>query len=369
MDRTFIAFLLCVTFGAVSAQVYLASPVPATCGQTNYTGVPANCTVGASFSVTWSQNGQNSNEPVYLTLYDMNNVPVASLGANGTFNSVTTTIRVPPGTLSGDYWLEWRWTNVINCAYIHADPDPLGSVPLYLGVPVTKMLTTQYDYYEYTVNNRYFLWFDVNGPDGVSHPNAFVYVMVKKGLQPPPTMLTYNERLSTETVGSMSFGACNDQGGNSPFRAAVLGATGADNTTSYSIGVSIYDGLVNVGSAPQRSSGHAGNRYYRTQAYATFDTPRRVVLQGDDLFPEEIQFKLSTTCDFAGVVPAKQTGGSTYCIQLGDKAGNKYISVSPVSIGYTVTTEDGKCEDTGAGVALMVPLFSLALLLAFLLFM
>jgi hypothetical protein len=306
---------------------------------------------------------------VYLTLYDMNNIPVASLGANGTFNSVTTTVRVPPEVLPGDYWLEWRWTNVVNCAYIHADPDPLGSVPLQLGVPVSKFLRTEYDYFEYTVNNRYFLWFDFNGPDGVSHPNAYAHVMVKKGLQPPyPTLLTYSERQSTANVASISFGACNDQGGSSPFRVAVLGASGADNTTYYSIGVSIYDGVINVGSAPQKSSAHVGNRYYRTQAYSTFESPRRVVLEGDDDFPEDVQFKLSTTCDFAAALPAKQTGGSTYCIQLGDKAGNKYISVSSVSVGYTVTTEDGKCEDTGAGVALVVPLFSLALLLAFLLF-
>jgi len=361
--------LVCFMAGSASGQTFLLTPRADTCGQANFTGTPSNWTVGGFFTVVWTANGQASTSAVTLSLYTMAGTLVESgLGGTLALTDLSTLIRIPPGTEPGEYYLQWSWQTTTNCAYVTLNPDPLESVVLYPGVPANKILTTKYDYYELNLTNRNFLWVDFSAPDGVSHPNAYATIVIKEGLLPPyPLRNVYDQIATTATTGSVGLGACNDHGASTGFRIAVFGTDGVDNTTSYTVTATTYDGTVNVGT-PLRSDAHAGSRYFRTQAYATFDTPRRVVLEGDNEFTTE--FQLATTCDFAaGIIKGQQTGGSTNCIQLGDKPGTKYIMVPPITTAYSISTEDGKCSDTGAGIALAVSLTTMLSLLAFLFLM
>jgi hypothetical protein len=371
MERTVavIVVVLCA-LGCATAQSYLVTPLPDTCGQTNFTGTPANWTVGGFFTVVWTTNGQ-TDDTVTLYLYHMNGTRMTTgLGTNPTLDDVSTRIRVPPGLAEGEYWLEWRYRSVTNCAYVYLNPDPLGSVLLYAGQPVTKPLTTQYDFYELNITGRNFLWVELTAADGVTYPNAHANIVIKEGLLAPyPSLTVYDEISSTASTGTVGLGACNNRGASTGFRIVVVGASGADNSTQYTVTATTYDGLVNVGT-PLRSNAHAGNRYFRTQAYETFEHPRRVVLQGDEEFPEGVVFQLSATCDFdTGAIIGEQTGGSTHCIQLGEQQGNKYLMVPTMTSAYSISAEDGLCSDTGAGVALVVSMTTLLSVFAFLFLM
>jgi hypothetical protein len=93
--------------------------------------------------------------------------------------------------------------------------------------------------------------------------------------------------------------------------------------------------LVNVGDL-FTGGPHDGYRYFRTQAYAKYNDPRRVVLRADAPFDTVPEFYIANDCDGNGVIRGQPTDDSTHCIQMGERQGNKYITLSGISSTYSL---------------------------------
>jgi len=311
--------------------------------------------------VSWENNGHDgSTATVVLSLLNLDESLYMEIdrttyesGSDTAANPDPLSLRIPRSVENGTYLLQWRWSGYYTCARLNIAASNVTSIELIEGGQGLGTVTAEFVYYEVTYNDDTdLLYVEITGA-----PTGTTYVTALLGKDDSPST-TYNEGMidSSESA-DISFGGCNDDG-TTTWTIAVRGENGA--TGSYGIKATSYPGLVNIGDEFDADP-HTGYRWFRTQAYATFDTPRRTVIESDGEMGDELAV-LALDCALTDEnVTAIAVGKFKQCLQLGESDETKYIRVPPQADAYTIFTEEGSCEDLSSDASTIGSVFVLTL--------
>jgi hypothetical protein len=319
----------------------------APCGNGTYP-VTHDVAAGRATDVSWENNGHdNSDNPVVLSLLTPNETFYMQIkstsyesGSDTAANPNPLSVRIPRSVEGGSYLLQWAWSGYYTCASLNITGSNVTSIQLTEGGQGYGTATPEYVFYEITYNDDTdFLFVEItDAPTGTNYITAIL------GSDDNPTP-TYNEgMIDSSDSADIAFGACNDDG-TTTYTVAVRGENGATGT--YGIRGTSYPGLVNIGDEIQGVP-HTGYRWFRTDAYATFETPRRTVIESDSEMESELAI-LALNCELTEENDtAIAVGDFKQCFQLSENEDTKYFRVPPQADAYTIITEEGLCEDLSA---------------------
>jgi len=347
--------------GCISAQIlqgsYMSAPpgrvsgAPTSsqvgpCGEGN-DSLPIQKSAGSLLDVSWVKNNINSNNLVYLLLLEYPGMQVYRSLRNYTFNTLSASVRIPPDTPTGFYYLQWVYDTYYTCAVLNISASTVQT--LIVSQQVTKAVPiSDYDYYEITVDAQYndqFLEFYGSGPNGVN-TGAYISVVGNENpnFLPYPTLSVYDNIADTTTTDTFYFSLCRDNNQEDEFTVGVFGSPAVAPSTPYTLTVGAYPPTVNALQA-LASDAHNGKKYFLTQAYTT-EIKRRFVVEYSQAFVDIPQVRLARNCDFNNQVQtAVQTTTKSMCMDLPDTQGRKYIEVPPTTFTYTVKVEEGTCQE------------------------
>jgi len=203
-----------------------------------------------------------------------------------------------------------------------------------------------FDYYDFHLTNKgYNVFIDAVAPAGSQNPNDIMTVIVSAGLLNVPNLTNYDQKDDSTLNLTLTFSSCNDNNA-ADVMIGVYGGQGANG--NYTLEATSYNPLINVGGSIQ-SDPHTGPRYYTTQAYTTSGSPRRVVVRTTNaIFNANTNYGMLVGPDCGlqnSVVVGKNYGDDVGCVNLATGSGTKYIMIPPTSSSYTISTEDGACDD------------------------
>jgi len=316
------------------------------CGEGNYS-VSTNIEIERPFQVTWNTNNNNDNGQNAIITLLYNNEQVYMNLTQASFNNRQTYIRVPTKTPTGPYKLQWHFQSTYTCAQIEVINSTINEYTLTPSLLTTAPLREGgFDYYDFQLtNNGYNAFIDAVAPAGSQNPNDLMTVIVSAGLLNVPNLTNYDQKEDSTLNNTLTFSSCNDNNA-ADVLIGVYGGQGA--TGNYTLEATSYNPLINVGGSFE-SGPHTGARYFTTQAYTTSGSPRRVVVRTTNaIFNANSNYGMLVGPDCGlqtSVVVGKNYGDDVGCANLATGSGTKYIMIPPTSSSYTISTEDGACDD------------------------
>jgi hypothetical protein len=286
------------------------------------------------------------------TTFDYDNVPGIAI--------------IPPDTATGTYTLQWVWTdqqntNWYSCAEIQVEAINVSIQSLSSGVPVTSnAVPLEMHYYKLYVDMNQHVYITVAGP-----ASGALVVSVLKGTF--PTASLYNEQYIVASSTQSANSVCSD----SDSAATVYIGIQHEQVTSgtYTVSAQAYASWLDYRQAvPQITDSvpNGGSKYYWTEAYSTFDVPKRVAVDKlSGIAP--ISLERTENCN-ERTIPQPKIGDDSACVDLPDEAGRSYFRVASTDgspIDYEMYLEAGTCNERSFGSQIHI---SFALLLVAVLF-
>jgi len=290
-------------------------------------------------------------------------------------NVIATGINCPVGedsynlTLSSPFvnqtvYLQFHWaagdgTNWYACAQLSVVGAGVSINDLTANVPATAPVTPDtITYWDLDVPQNFFVYSWVQAPTGSDYITASIS---RQGL---PTLSNYDETGSSQASSPIVLSDCSSVNHASTIYWAIY--AGTSGNASYALTAQTYDAeVLYADSYPQitDSIGFGGSKWYYTEAYDTYGSPKIAVVTLTSGSGSVSLYK-SQDCTYEDPNGSMSTGSTVACLDLGSQEGVKYFQVVVDGTGsfqYTFGVEEGTCGNVedNPGVKATVSLFAL----------